>query len=111
MFLKNMLIPLSGSMFFTAVIVQIADYALRHEDPCLLDPGISWKRVVSFTPQPLYSRGKSSITHWIGSLDDPTTGLDDTENRQFLTLQGLELRSLSRPARNQSLYRLCYPGS
>jgi hypothetical protein len=31
--------------------------------------------------------------------------------RKFLTLQGLELRPLGRPARSQSLYRLRYPGS
>jgi hypothetical protein len=33
------------------------------------------------------------------------------EKRKFLTLPGLELRLLGRPARNQSLYRLRYPGS
>jgi hypothetical protein len=31
--------------------------------------------------------------------------------RQFLTLPGLELQDLGRPARSQSLYRLRYPGS
>jgi hypothetical protein len=42
---------------------------------------------------------------------DPTEGLDDVEKRKFLTLPGLELRPLGRPARSQSLYRLSYPGS
>jgi hypothetical protein len=42
---------------------------------------------------------------------DPRAGLDDVEKRKFLTLQGLELRRLGRPARSQSLYRLSYPGS
>jgi hypothetical protein len=28
-------------------------------DPYFLDLGTSWRRVVSFTPQPLYPRGKS----------------------------------------------------
>jgi hypothetical protein len=37
---------------------------------------------------------------------DPRAGLDDLENRKFLTLPGLELRPLSHPARSQSLYRL-----
>jgi hypothetical protein len=37
-------------------------------------------------------------------------GLDDVEKRKFLTLPGLELRPLVRPARSQSLYRLRYPG-
>jgi hypothetical protein len=35
--------------------------------------------------------------------------LDDVEKRKFLTLPGLELRPLDRPARSQSLYRLNYP--
>jgi hypothetical protein len=33
------------------------------------------------------------------------------EKWKFLTLPGLELRPLGRPARSQSLYRLSYPGS
>jgi hypothetical protein len=41
----------------------------------------------------------------------PRAGLDDVENRKFLTLLGLELRILGRPARSQSLYQLRYPGS
>jgi hypothetical protein len=41
----------------------------------------------------------------------PRAGLDDVEKRKFLTLPGLELRLLGRPARSQSLYRLSYPGS
>jgi hypothetical protein len=40
----------------------------------------------------------------------PRTGMDDMEKRKFLTLPELELRSVSRLARNQSLYRLSYPG-
>jgi hypothetical protein len=42
----------------------------------------------------------------IGGWVDPRAGLDDVEKRKFLTLSGLELRPLSRPARSQSLYRL-----
>jgi hypothetical protein len=42
---------------------------------------------------------------------DPRASLDDVKNRKFLTLLGLEVRHLRRPARNQSLYRLRYPGS
>jgi hypothetical protein len=42
---------------------------------------------------------------------DPRAGLDDVEERKFLTLPGLELLPLGRPARSQSLYRLRYPGS
>jgi hypothetical protein len=39
---------------------------------------------------------------------DPTAGLDDVEKRKFLTLAGLELGLLCRPARSQSLHRLRY---
>jgi hypothetical protein len=41
----------------------------------------------------------------------PTAGLDDVEKRKFLTLPGLETRSIGRPPRSQSLYRLRYPGT
>jgi hypothetical protein len=34
---------------------------------------------------------------------DPRAGLDDVEKKKFLTLPGLELRSLGRPARSHSL--------
>jgi hypothetical protein len=43
--------------------------------------------------------------HWTGGW------VYNLEKRKFLTLPGLELRPLSRPARCQSLYRLRYPGS
>jgi hypothetical protein len=38
-------------------------------------------------------------------------GLDDVEKTKFLTLQLLELQSLGRLARRQSLHRLRYPSS
>jgi hypothetical protein len=41
----------------------------------------------------------------------PRAGVDDVEKRKFLTLPGLELRPLRRPAYSQSLYRLLYRGS
>jgi hypothetical protein len=47
-------------------------------------------------------------THWIGGWVGPSAGLDDVEKRKFLTLSGLELRPLGRPARSQSLYRIRY---
>jgi hypothetical protein len=80
-------------------------------DPHFLDLGTSWKWVVSFTPRPLYPRGKSPNIHWIGGWIDPRAGLDNVEKRKFLTLSGLKLRLLSHPARSQSLYRLCYLSS
>jgi hypothetical protein len=76
-----------------------------------LDHCTSWSLVVSFTARPLYPRGKSPDTHWIGGWVDPRASLDDVEKRKFLTLPGLKLRPLSCPARSQSLYRLHYPGS
>jgi hypothetical protein len=48
-------------------------------------------------------------THWIGGWVDPRAGLDDVEKRILLTVPGLELRPLGRPARSQSQYRLRYP--
>jgi hypothetical protein len=42
-------------------------------------------------------------------LGGPRAGLEDMEKSKFLTLLGLELRPLGRPARNQSLYRLSHP--
>jgi hypothetical protein len=48
-------------------------------------------------------------SHWIGGSVGPRTGLNDVEKRRFLALPRLELRSLGRRARSQSLYRLRYP--
>jgi hypothetical protein len=49
-------------------------------------------------------------TYWIGGWVGPRAGVDNVEKRHFLTLSGLELRLIDRPARSQSLYRLRYPG-
>jgi hypothetical protein len=54
--------------------------------------------------------GRASGTHWIGWLV-PTAGLDDMEKLKFLTLPGLELQPLIRPAHSQLLYQLRYHGS
>jgi hypothetical protein len=51
---------------------------------------------------------KSPRIHLKGGWVDSRTGLDDANKRKILTLPGLELRSLRRLARSQSLYRLCY---
>jgi hypothetical protein len=40
----------------------------------------------------------------------PRAGLDNVQKRKYLTLPGLELRPIGRPARSQSLYRLSYSG-
>jgi hypothetical protein len=88
--------------------------ALRHEgvlgsryiDPNFLELGTGWKIVVSFTPRPFYPQGRSPGTHWIGGWVGFRDGLDDVEKRRFLTLPGIKLRPLGRPARIQSLYTL-----
>jgi hypothetical protein len=54
---------------------------------------------------------RASDTHWIGGWENPRGGANDIEKIKFLTLPGLELRPLGRPARSPSLYRLHYPGS
>jgi hypothetical protein len=67
--------------------------------------------VVSFTPLPLYSRGKNSrypLDRRLGGLQDR---FGQRGEEKIFPLRGLELRSLGRPARNQSLYRLRPPGS
>jgi hypothetical protein len=66
----------------------------------------SASRPDSFTPSE-----RASGTHWIGGLVDPRASLDDVEKRKLLTLPWLELRPLGRPARNQTLHRVCYVGS
>jgi hypothetical protein len=50
-------------------------------------------------------------TLWIGGWVDPRAGMDDVVMRKIVTLPGLKVRTLDRPARRQSLYRLRYPGS
>jgi hypothetical protein len=64
--------------------------------------------MASFTPRPLYPQGKAPrypLDRRLSLRD----GLDAEEKRKFLTLPGLELRPLGRPARSQSLYLLHYP--
>jgi hypothetical protein len=52
-------------------------------------------------PDRFTSGERAPFTHWIGGWVDFRAGLDDLEKRKFLTLPGLELRPLGRPARNQ----------
>jgi hypothetical protein len=49
-------------------------------------------------------------THWIGGWVGHRASLDNVEKRKFSTVPELEFRPLGRRARNQSLYRLRYPG-
>jgi hypothetical protein len=59
-----------------------------------------------------FTSGESAPdSHGIGCWVDPSAGVDGVKERKFFTLLGLELRTLGRPARSQSLYLLRYPGS
>jgi hypothetical protein len=57
-------------------------------------------------PYRFTSGERSPGTHSIGGWVDPKVGLDDMEKRKFLTLPGLELRPLGRPAHRQLLSQL-----
>jgi hypothetical protein len=50
----------------------------------ILDLGIRWRLVVSFTPLLLYPRGKSPGTLWIGGWVGPRVGLDAVEKKKIL---------------------------
>jgi hypothetical protein len=76
-------------------------------DPHFLDLG-EWS---ASGPCLLNPKESASGTHWIGGWVDPRAGLEDVEMRKSLTLPGLGLRPLGRPACSQSLCRLRYPGS
>jgi hypothetical protein len=56
-------------------------------------------------------REKDPESHCIGGCVDPWAGLENVQKITFLTLLGLELRPLGRPACSQLLYRLRYSGS
>jgi hypothetical protein len=60
--------------------------------------------VVSTTSRPLYPRERPG-THYTGDWVGPRAGLDVRERSRPAT----GIRSLDRPARSQSLYRLSYP--
>jgi hypothetical protein len=80
-------------------------------DPRFLDLGTSWRWVVSFTPRPLYPRGKSPRYPFERRLGGPQSQPGWRDEEKILDPTGLELWPLGRPARSQSLYRLRYPGS
>jgi hypothetical protein len=61
--------------------------------------------VVKATPRPFYPR-ESPGTHCIGAGVGPRVGLDECGKSRLPT----GIRSLDRPARSESLYRLRYPG-
>jgi hypothetical protein len=62
--------------------------------PCLFTPG-----------------GRSPRYPLEGGWVDPRAGVNDVEWGKFLTLPGLEIRTLAHLANSQSLYRLRYPAT
>jgi hypothetical protein len=80
-------------------------------DPCFLDLGTSWTEWSASRPGRFTPGESVPVTKWIGGWVGRRAGLDDVEERKFLTLPGLELRPLGLPVRSQSLYRLRYLGS
>jgi hypothetical protein len=59
-------------------------------------------------PGPLYPPPPPGA-HWIGGWVDLRAGLDDLEKGIFLTLPGLELRPLGRPASRYTDYTIPAP--
>jgi hypothetical protein len=81
-------------------------------DPRFLNLCISWRRVCQLhAPAALPPGERAPGTNWIGGWVGPRAGLDNMEERKFLTLQGLELQFLCRPSRSQSQYRLSFRDS
>jgi hypothetical protein len=66
-----------------------------------LGPRIDWAGEWSTSGPGRFTHGERAPgTHWIGGWVDLRAGLDDLEKRKFLSLPGLELRPLGRPARS-----------
>jgi hypothetical protein len=51
--------------------------------PRILDLGTRWRRVVRFTPLPLYPRGRAPGTHWIGGWVGPRAVLEAVVKRKI----------------------------
>jgi hypothetical protein len=74
----------------------------------ILGIGARWRWMVSFTPQPLYSRGRRPGTLSIGGLVGPTAALDAVE---YIKITFSYRKSNNgRQARSPSLNWLSYPG-
>jgi hypothetical protein len=95
----------------------LTNKALRHEgvwgseciDPRILDLCTSWRWVVSFTPLPLYPRGKSPRYQLDRILGEPQSPSGRRGEEKILDPTGT--RTPNPRSSSQSLYRLRYPGS
>jgi hypothetical protein len=82
-------------------------HSIKCIDPRFLNHGTSWRWVVSFTPRSLYPL--VPIGYEDGLAPEPVWTTWRNENSW--PYRNSELRPVGRPARSQSLYRLCYSGS
>jgi hypothetical protein len=64
----------------------------------------SWLEWSASHPGRFTAGEKDPGVYWIGVWVDPRAGLDDVEKRKFVTVPGLEIRLLGRPARSWLLY-------
>jgi hypothetical protein len=79
--------------------VGVDEYTHIFLTPALAGGEWSSSRLGRFTP---WERAPG--THWIGGWVDPRASLDNVEKRIFVTLPGLELRPLGRPALSQCMH-------
>jgi hypothetical protein len=63
--------------------IGMMTYGIWRYTSTILDLGTSWRWVVSFTPRPLYTRGKCTQYPWIGAWVGPRAGLDAVEQRKI----------------------------
>jgi hypothetical protein len=75
----------------------------------ILDLDTRWKRVISFTPQPLYPQIRTPSMLCIRGQVTPRASLDAVKKREMSCT--CQQTNSGHPARSQSLYRLSYPGS
>jgi hypothetical protein len=68
----------------------------------ILDPGISWRWVISLTPQPLYPGERDTRTHWLGDWMGPKNRFGWRGEEKILPLLRLEKRPASCPVHSQS---------
>jgi hypothetical protein len=71
-----------------------------------LPSAVVWSKWWASLHVSLTLRKGAPVTNWIGDRMGPIASLTDTEKWTFLSVPGLELQPLGRPARRQSLYRL-----
>jgi hypothetical protein len=80
--------------------------------PRIFDFSTRWRRVVSFTPRPLYPQGKSPWYPLDRRLRGPQSRSGrGGEEKNFQSPPGIEPYNLDRPDRSPALYRLSYHGS